>query len=588
MSNDDEDFDLPGEAELDAIAIRIDSAADGLTRASDIREQLGGVETPIDEAIVAAFSYFPRSQDDGKADGYFRPLVEYEVGSNPPPVHQMPEWVHQLWEECATRVTSAAARARLHDLCFEAKRGDGREHARKAAEAYIELGELYPSSSEIQYVYLDIALGAGRNLGRALELTRLKGLSELADQAIEALARKADYSLNDDKAGPGVVLRLIRPLANDREGSSRSELLLMKAREKYKDDVFNTLSVTEIQLNSSSLDEATSEQLRREEVQALLDAAEQASPIASVMHLEDAAQRARQYGLRDLLGTATLRLQNMSGVDIGLVPIESKIEIPVELVRAEIDDIVGDSTWQDALERLVMGEPPSRRIESNRQRTFDLQASSPLVATTPVSIMGRDGLVRKKVATDDAIEEFHLSQIEVQSMQLVGSIRIEALKKIADRFGPIDETELAAFLSHHGHVPAGVARAIARAFGCFFTGDFEGAGLRAVPRIERVAREILLKMKAPVFRPPFGTSPGQYSGLGVMLDLLHNRGLDESWFRFLISFLTRPEGLNFRNELLHGSEDDVDQIHAGLALIALLYLCVAVQVAEPPNDSDSI
>jgi hypothetical protein len=588
MSNEDEAIELPGEAELDAIAIRIDSAADGYTRATDIRERLGGVETPIDEAIVAAFSYFPRSQDGDKADGYFRPLVEYEVGSNPPLVQQMPEWVPQLWEECAARVTSATARARLHDLCFESKRGDAREHARKAAEAYIELGELYPSSSDIQYVYLDVALGAGRNLGRALQLTRMKGLSELAGQVIEVLVRKADYSLSDEKAGPGVVLRLIRPLVNDREGSSRSEPLLVKAREKYKDDVFNTLSVTEIQLNSSSLDEATRERLRREEVQALLDAAELATPITTLMHLEDAAQRARQYGLRDLLETATLRLQNMAGIDIGLIPIESKIEIPIELVHAEIDGIVGDSTWQDALERLVIGEPPSGRIESNRQRTLDLQASSPLVATTPVSIMGRDGLVRKKVASDDSIEEFHLSQIEVQSMQLVGSIRIEALKKIADRFGPIDEIELVAFLSQRGHVPAGVARAIARAFGCFIAGDFEGAGLRAVPRIERVAREILLKMKASVFRPPFGASPGQYSGLGVMLDSLHNRGLDESWYRFLITFLTRPEGLNFRNELLHGSEDNVDQIHAGLALIALLYLCVAVHVAEPPNDSDSI
>ena len=99
MSNEDEAIELPGEAELDAIAIRIDSAADGFTRATDIRERLGGVETPIDEAIMAAFSYFPRSQDSDKADGYFRPLVEYEVGSNPTLVQQMPEWVLQLWEE---------------------------------------------------------------------------------------------------------------------------------------------------------------------------------------------------------------------------------------------------------------------------------------------------------------------------------------------------------------------------------------------------------------------------------------------------------------------------------------------------------
>jgi hypothetical protein len=202
-------------------------------------------------------------------------------------------------------------------------------------------------------------------------------------------------------------------------------------------------------------------------------------------------------------------------------------------------------------------------------------------------MVGRDGLVRKKATTDDEIEDFQLSHIEVETMQIVGSIRIEALKKIAERWGPIDERELATFLSQSDHVPPGVALALSRAFGCFFAGDFEGAALRAVPRTERVAREMLLKMKAPVFHPPFGKVPGQYLGLGVMLASLQARGLDESWYRFLTTFLTRAEGMNFRNELLHGSEDDVNQLHAGLALIADLYLTVALQVKGQAGSDES-
>jgi hypothetical protein len=45
--------------------------------------------------------------------------------------------------------------------------------------------------------------------------------------------------------------------------------------------------------------------------------------------------------------------------------------------------------------------------------------------------------------------------------------------------------------------------------------------------------------------------------------------------------------MNFRNELLHGSEDDVNQLHAGLALIAALYLAVAVQVQEQTGSDES-
>src|ERR1035437_6694443 len=156
------EVELPDDNELDAIARRIDIASIDTSRATDVRGQLGAAESPIDEAVVAAFSYFPRATDDGKAAPYFRPLVEYKNGSNPPHITEMPEWVLRTWEECAVRVTSPVARARLHDLCFEAQRVDVREHARLAAEAYVELGELYPSNSEQEYVYLEVALGAAR------------------------------------------------------------------------------------------------------------------------------------------------------------------------------------------------------------------------------------------------------------------------------------------------------------------------------------------------------------------------------------------------------------------------------------------
>ncbi len=140
---------------------------------------------------------------------------------------------------------------------------------------------MYPSESDQEYVYLEVALGAGRHLARALELARLKGLDEIASRAVEVLVRKADFSLGDEKAGPGVVLRLIRPLIGDRDGSLRVDDLLVRARARYADDVFNTLSVTELQLKSSGLDAASRERLRRGF--GLLDAAGESAPVPATI-----------------------------------------------------------------------------------------------------------------------------------------------------------------------------------------------------------------------------------------------------------------------------------------------------------------
>ena len=67
-----------------------------------------------------------------------------------------------------------------------------------------------------------------------------------------------------------------------------------------------------------------------------------------------------------------------------------------------------------------------------------------------------------------------------------------------------------------------------------------------------------------------------------MLPLLVERGLDESWYRFLRTFLSAPNGWNFRNEALHGFVDDIGWPGAGLVLIAVLYLTLL----RPHRESD--
>lgn len=106
----------------------------------------------------------------------------------------------------------------------------------------------------------------------------------------------------------------------------------------------------------------------------------------------------------------------------------------------------------------------------------------------------------------------------------------------------------------------------------FAEGDHEAAAYNALPLVERQCRDLLLAIDAPLYRVQRERSPGTYSGLGSMLPALVDRGLDESWYRFLRTFLSAPNGWNFRNEALHGFVDDVGSLAAGLVLIAVLYV----------------
>ncbi len=80
-----------------------------------------------------------------------------------------------------------------------------------------------------------------------------------------------------------------------------------------------------------------------------------------------------------------------------------------------------------------------------------------------------------------------------------------------------------------------------------------------------------------------------HKGLGILIDILADRGLDESWCRFILTYLARQDGMNLRNEMLHGAEVDVDEVRAALVIVAVLYLCIGVRIDEGGEvlDSDS-
>jgi len=578
----------PDESEIEALVQRIDDAAQAASTAFKFDRVLGATAedrgTPLG-VIAAAFLYRERGPRDDRSVPVFRPFIEGEAGSAyPPPPQEMPVEVLGVWEACAQRVTAPMARARLHDLLFTARSGNVGDHARAAVAAYVELAARYPRAAAEEMERIHVGLGAGSAIRRALELARAMRDDDLAQQVMREGVLHARHALST-KAGPGIVFGFLRPIAEDRDSLPEFDELLLEARREYAGDVWQTASAIELQLARTG-DAPTKEQLHRDEVQALIDAADQeASPLNAMLHLQKAVQLAERHHLSDLRDGATKKLQDLAGADLGLV--RHGVSVPVDraLIDAWIDQLIDCETWQEAFERLLAQGPPSGRVEENHKFVEDIPRISPLVDIMPTMLLTGEGLPKITAETPEERSAHHLADVELRRIQMVTPFIVEVLERIHRKWGPIDAADLRAFFGRAVHVTDPVAGALARAVGRYFNGDFEGAAFTAVARIERLAREVLLQLGAPVFKVAVRDAPAQYPGLGSLLDRLEARGLDESWARFLGTFFTRPEGPGYRNELLHGSIDDVGQGAAAIVVIAVLFMTIGISV-EPPPASD--
>ncbi len=270
-----------------------------------------------------------------------------------------------------------------------------------AVEAYIELAGHYPNPPEMEEVArIQVALGAVKALERALDLARRTGQEELAAEVLRRLVDAARIALADKDAGAGVVLGFIEPLAHDRVQADELNDLLATARARYRGDLWNTLSSIQLELSRPGIEPAVTERLHREEIEALLEAAEVSEPMIAVSHLTDAAQRAEKYKLGDLRERAVARLQDFAGQDIGLVRHTYPVSLPRDVVEGLIQSIVGTSTWEEAFLRLVAGEPPSGQLARNQATVAD-QSQNSFSTFIPVNQLGPDGLPRRTASSDE-------------------------------------------------------------------------------------------------------------------------------------------------------------------------------------------
>jgi len=533
--------------------------------------------------LVRDAFHYGESSRRSQGKGFFVPMMEGDGFCHPPHIEDVPAEVGLLWGAVADQVRSPLARARLSDLCFEGRWGNVGEHGRVAVDAYLEMSKLdvYALDEDRRTTAVMARVDW---LCRALNLASRMGDAARAELAVTAIVEAARESLAQESAEPGAALGLIEALVD--AGRAESDELLEAARRRYAGDQWNTDQTLLLQLRRVvGGDDERRRTLQRARVVGLMDHAESCEPLVRMSFLKDAIQLGRDYGFTELVQECTLRLQAIKEEDLGLKQNSVEIPIPAGAIEQGVQEILKVESWQDALRKLS-SHPPSGDATVNHASVHELMQAHPIASLFPEEVLGGDGLPRIRVTTDEEKREKRLVERELLSMQLDALVLHEALVQIWNKWGPISEDELAAFLGAREHVRPELAAALARAFLRFFNGDSEGATFTAVPRLEALARELVLKGNLPTYRTERAKSPGQYPGLGALLAMLRAAGLDESWTRYLGSLLSNPMGANARNELLHGFVDIPPESWAVLVFVGALFLAVHVEVTPKGDERE--
>ena len=423
-------------------------------------------------------------------------------------------------------------------------------------------------------------------LARALDLARRTRQDDLSEAALKAAAAAATVALDrEPPPGAGYLLGLIEILVDGDEDHEVVDPLLERARAVYADNRWHTVSTIDLQLKVAGDDDVKRTHLRREIVETWIGLAHDSAGAVRMAHLETAVTAARNFGFSDLVESITVEMQAIDIDDLGLVRRTYSITIPEEDLEEYLSQFTDAPSWQDALLALCV-YPPSGDITANREAAAETARIAPLSAVLPRVRIGGDGLPRFTASSEAEKEEVQLTDQEMRRLNVYGGILAEAVDRIWRKWGPLSEDELAAFFQGP-HVEPALAAALARDFLRYFSGDAEGAAYSGAPRVEALVRALVLTMGLPVYRTQRARTPGQYPGLGALLPALLAAGMDESWSRFLSSFLASPMGANARNELLHGFVNRVAPPTAALILIGALYLAKGVALVEAPPPAES-
>lgn len=554
------------------LATLADEAALGADDMHDIASTLRGHVSERGDDVDQLLEAFEYVHQPGEGRDRFIPAMQRGDKTYPAPLERVPQDTLAVWAAVATFAEHPAARARLQDLLFHRRVDNGRDRASSAADAYLELSRRWPT---IQ--------AAVELLPRALDLSQRVGLTDRANTGCSRALDLAAEQLDQPQPKPGAPLRLLRATIEAGCDDPRIDELLERARDVLP-SLWDTKSTIELQLRRATGDER--HQLNRQLVLRHLKEAEQHTGMRRAVLLQDAAELARNRQLLDLHRRAIRQLQQLNADDLELQTIETEIQVPTGEIRKVFEAYLDADDWCQALERFAFLQVPTGSTEHNRRQVAEQQQETPLLSMVSTVIYDADGMPIYRPNTEEERFEYDLIRTETFHLQFWANLAAEVLSELPRRFGSPPFRDLEGWLSEGPHVSADVARSIRRALKHFWGGEYEASVAVGIPRIEAMARQLLLQADAAIYRLQRGQTPGQYPGLAKLVEALEGLGLPETIARYFTVTFTKATGLNLRNAFAHGALAEPSPQVAAIVCHALVFLARLPVAAN--NDDGSI
>jgi hypothetical protein len=531
----------------------------------------------VQRAASWAFGYrIQHTAAGGRGRVMLRPYFSASFGEQmPPPVEAVAAEVVDVWESLSEVVTAAYGSARLEHVLFVAGRGNGFARATAAAESYLECAGGW--SREFDRV---------GDLQTALALARAVGNHPLRHRIIDLVLDRAQAVLTPTDGTVGAILGNLELLDGERDVPKRYEELLDAALTRLTDP--RAVERVHMLRRNRAADAETIAAIDAARVRVWMEAGAQADALVRSAHLKQALSIAEASGRPELVEVAAAALQAIPRDELGLMTFSASTSIAREDIERMVAPITEAPTWREALFEFTFFGPGTGYADDNRASAAE-QARQFVFASLPREILGGDGLPRFMANSAESEAEMALTEQETFRLQTFAPILAYALSEVRSKHGIPTVDDLSAYFAERPGISDGLAGAMARVLQRYWTGDVEGAAFTAAPRIETITRQLVVALNAGVYRLQRNQRPGQYPGLGVLLGVLRERRLDDSWYRYIYTVTCNPAGMNLRNELSHGFVDNLGTPLAATLIQVMLFLSglsPEAAGAPPPSEED--
>jgi hypothetical protein len=311
---------------------------------------------------------------------------------------------------------------------------------------------------------------------------RLSALIHLCESGARASMASPD--------APGVALRLIEALMwlPDELQPETIDDLLAEAERVYSGNARIVGNV--LDLKASRLRDARQiRAIRTQQVKRWHQEATQASGLRRLFLLQDALEKARNFGLTDLAEQIRRDIQGVQPSELNLETATVEVEIPGEQVERFFSIFVSEGGWRESLRRFGAYGPPSGKLEDNLVAVEKQMRESPLQYTVTKMILGGGGVPVRVVSSDADHQEVALIEHEKHAVGFWSVFAAEILDRVHQGHGPPPE-DLAEFFTTP-LIPADIAERIAGALLMYWRGEHDESA----------------HVLCPGWRPRFGRSP---------------------------------------------------------------------------------